>query len=51
MFCPNCGKQIDDDAKFCEHCGAVIKTSTISNEKSEQSGVTSKKVSVKKRDK
>lgn len=24
MFCKNCGKQIDDDAKFCEHCRAVI---------------------------
>lgn len=48
MFCHNCGKQIDDDAKFCEHCGTVIKTPMINNEKSEQSGVTSKKVSVKK---
>ena len=48
MFCSKCGKQIEDDAKFCEHCGAVINTPTISNEKSEQSGVTSKKISVKK---
>ncbi len=21
MYCPECGKQIDDDSKFCEHCG------------------------------
>lgn len=48
MFCENCGKKIDDDAKFCEYCGDVINTPTISNEKSEQSGITSKKVSVKK---
>lgn len=48
MFCENCGKKIDDDVKFCEYCGAVINTLTISNEKSEQSGVTSKKISVKK---
>lgn len=48
MFCENCGKQIEDDAKFCKHCGAVINTQTISNEKSKQSGITSKKVSVKK---
>lgn len=48
MFCKNCGKKIDDDVKFCEYCGAVINTLTISNEKSEQSGVTSKKISVKK---
>ena len=24
MFCVNCGKEIKDDAKFCEHCGAKI---------------------------
>ena len=22
MFCPTCGKQLDDDAKFCSKCGA-----------------------------
>lgn len=48
MFCKNCGKQIDDDAKFCEHCGAVINTQTISSKKSEQSDVTSRNVFVKK---
>lgn len=25
MFCKNCGAQLDDDAKFCERCGTVIK--------------------------
>lgn len=24
MFCSNCGKQIDDSAKFCNSCGAAI---------------------------
>ncbi|MDE5679463.1 MAG: zinc ribbon domain-containing protein, partial [Lachnospiraceae bacterium] len=24
MFCPNCGKQISDNSKFCGYCGAVI---------------------------
>ena len=24
MFCPNCGKEIPDNAKFCEECGAKI---------------------------
>lgn len=24
MFCCNCGKRIDDDARFCEHCGMPI---------------------------
>lgn len=23
MFCKNCGKQIDDRAAFCPHCGAA----------------------------
>ena len=28
MFCENCGKQIDYDAKFCEYCGASISEKT-----------------------
>ena len=24
MFCKNCGKEIADNAKFCEHCGAQL---------------------------
>lgn len=29
MFCKNCGKEIADDAKFCDQCGTpVIKAST-----------------------
>lgn len=24
MFCSNCGKRIDDDARFCEHCGMPV---------------------------
>ena len=24
MFCPNCGKEISDNSKFCGFCGAVI---------------------------
>lgn len=27
MFCPNCGKLLKDDAKFCTECGAQIPTS------------------------
>ena len=23
MFCPGCGKQIDDDSVFCEYCGTL----------------------------
>ena len=24
MFCPHCGNKIDDEAKFCEQCGAPV---------------------------
>ena len=24
MFCPNCGKEIPDDSKFCPYCGYQI---------------------------
>ena len=24
MFCPNCGKELADDAKFCDTCGASV---------------------------
>ena len=27
MFCPNCGKEIEDGAKFCSECGAAIEAS------------------------
>lgn len=23
-FCPNCGKEINETAQFCEHCGNII---------------------------
>lgn len=23
MFCQNCGKQIPENVKFCNHCGAT----------------------------
>lgn len=26
MFCPNCGKKVSEDAKFCQFCGARIET-------------------------
>ena len=45
MFCINCGKQIDDDSKFCPHCGAkeaeetplVKKVENTSEEKNQKS--------------
>lgn len=30
MFCSKCGKQIDDDAKFCEYCGEQVKEEFVS---------------------
>lgn len=29
MFCENCGKQIEDNATFCEHCGAKQKNAPV----------------------
>ena len=29
MFCPKCGKEIKAEAKFCNHCGEVIKQEPI----------------------
>ncbi len=26
MFCPNCGKEIEDSSKFCKYCGAKIES-------------------------
>jgi len=34
MFCPKCGKQNNDDAKFCMECGFDI--SKINLDKTEQ---------------
>ncbi len=37
MFCSNCGKQIDDSAKFCNSCGAAIEgTAQIQEEAVQQ---------------
>ena len=28
MFCPKCGKELDNGAAFCGYCGASIKPQT-----------------------
>ena len=39
MFCPNCGKELPDGAKFCAHCGKAVRTTYIEST-SNNSGVT-----------
>lgn len=34
MFCGNCGKEIPDNARFCNHCGAVQNTRFAQNTQS-----------------
>ncbi|HPT77315.1 PH domain-containing protein [Acetomicrobium sp.] len=29
MYCPNCGKQIDDESSFCRYCGTKVDKSDI----------------------
>ena len=36
MFCPKCGKKIDDEGKFCSNCGFKIETQNIEEEKNKE---------------
>ena len=38
MFCKNCGKEINDDALFCPHCGAKTETAGAEAPAPEQAG-------------
>lgn len=41
MYCPNCGKEIDDNAKFCSYCGANLEEDNKKQtEKEENSNIT-----------
>ena len=35
MFCPKCGKKINDEGKFCSHCGFKIEPQNTKEEKKE----------------
>lgn len=34
MFCENCGKKLEENDQFCEHCGFEVKKTIIENKKS-----------------
>ena len=39
MFCSNCGKEVQPDAKFCPYCGTPIKIgSTAKNSDDRKNG-------------
>ncbi len=38
MFCPNCGKEIEDTSHFCRYCGADVTKNVSKTEKKEGAG-------------
>lgn len=44
LFCPNCGKSVDKNDKFCKHCGTSVFTeetdSVLSDANTIYSGLT-----------
>ena len=32
MFCPSCGKQIEDDSVFCPECGARVEVGAVGDD-------------------
>lgn len=42
MFCKNCGKQIPDNTKFCNYCGAQQVTDNNMNSAPNQQSYTSR---------
>ena len=42
-YCTNCGKEINEDTKFCPHCGnGVGNNNTLNNEKNESKIICNK---------
>jgi len=33
MFCPNCGKEVNERAKFCPYCGKSLETNELKSSK------------------
>ena len=40
MYCNNCGKKLDDDAKFCPECGSKIQSAQRVSEEPEKGGAS-----------
>lgn len=38
MYCPNCGKRISDDSKFCSYCGYRVEKSSLFSDSSKAKG-------------
>ena len=36
MYCPKCGKELPDNAKFCSGCGSQIQSAETTNNQAEQ---------------
>ena len=36
MFCGKCGSKLDDDALFCDECGAPIKSAFVTEENAQK---------------
>lgn len=41
MKCPNCGKEIADDSKFCEYCGTKVESIPAGGKKPSTQGIMS----------
>lgn len=43
-FCPNCGTEVNEDAKFCPACGSHVARNTVAPVRSTQDQLTQQKV-------
>ena len=41
MYCPNCGKQVDEKAVVCIHCGCALNFNQLLSKKSRGKGIAS----------
>ncbi|MGC9516247.1 MAG: zinc-ribbon domain-containing protein [Methanomicrobiales archaeon] len=46
MYCPNCGTENQEDAKFCEKCGAELVSMEDQMDENEEKNIPSKKDSI-----